>query len=309
MPLLRKLMLLFAATIALCALVAAGCGDDDDNGDGDEPRATATEGGAAETPGGGGEIDISGIEELEDGTLTVGSDGAYAPIEFADENGDTVGLDVDIAAALAEVLGVESEFSIAGFDSLLPSLDAERYDVVMSAMSVNPERSAVVDFVEYFRAGVGIIVAEGNPKNIASFDDLCGTKVAAQKGTVQVDYVRGTTEDPGGKDQECKDAGKGGIEVLEFDTDPEAVQALLAGQVDAELADFPVAAYSASQNESEIDLVDTQIDPGPYGIAIRKSSTALREALQKAFDQIVADGTYDDILGKWDLAAGSIESD
>jgi polar amino acid transport system substrate-binding protein len=305
---LRKLILLLAATLALGAFVT-GCGDDDDDGDDGEPAATATQAGGAETPGTGGEIDISGIEELEDGVLTVGSDGAYAPIEFADENDETIGLDVDIAAALAEVLGVESEFSIAGFDSLLPSLDAERYDVVMSAMSVNPEREAIVDFVEYFNAGIGIIVAEGNPKNVTGFDDLCGTTVAVQKGTIQVDYLKGTTEAPGGKDGECLAADRGGITVLEFDSDPEAVQALIAGQADAEMADFPVAAYSSSQNEDKIDLVDTQIDPGPYGIAIRKSSTALREALQAAFDRIVADGTYDQILEKWDLTAGSIEND
>lgn len=301
-----RLTLILGATLAITAFAAVGCGDDDDDAD-PEPTTAATQPASDNTPDDGGEIDISGIEELSDGTLVVGSDGAYAPIEFSDENNVLVGLDVDIAAALAEVLGVESEFEIAGFDSLLPSLDAERYDVVMSAMSVNPERQAVVDFVEYFKAGVGIIVAEGNPNGINSVDDLCGTTVAAQKGTIQVDLLKGTVEEPGGKDQECKDAGNEGITVLEFDTDPEAVAALLAGQADAEMADFPVAAYSSSQNEDEIDLVETQIDPGPYGIAIRKSSTELKAALQAAFDQIVADGTYAEILEKWDLAAGSLE--
>ena len=302
---IRRLLLLAAAALAIGAFAAA-CGDDDDDGD-EESAATATQASGGETPAPGGEIDISGIEELEDGTLTVGSDGAYAPIEFEDEGGELVGLDVDIAAALAEVLGVESEFSIAGFDSLLPSLDAERYDVVMSAMSINAERQQVVDFVPYFNAGIGIVVVAGNPKNVASFDDLCGTTVAVQKGTIQVDFLKGTTEAPGGKDQECKDAGNSGITVLEFDSDPEAVAALIAGQADAEMADFPVAAYSAAQNEGEIELVETQIDPGPYGIAVRKTSTALRDALQAAFDQIVEDGTYNEILEKWDLSAGALE--
>jgi polar amino acid transport system substrate-binding protein len=300
------MLLLAAATLAL-GTFAVACGDDDDDGGDDEPTAAATQPSGGGTPVSGGGIDISGIEELADGTLTVGSDGAYAPIEFEDEGGTLVGLDVDIAAAIAEVLGVESEFSIAGFDSLLPSLDADRYDIVMSAMSINPERSQVVDFVAYFNAGVGVIVAEGNPKNITSVDDLCGTTVAVQKGTIQVDLLKGTTEDPGGKDGECLAADKEGITVLEFDSDPEAVAALIAGQADAEMADFPVAAYSSAQNEGEIDLVDTQIDPGPYGIAIRKSSTALRDAIQAAFDQIVEDGTYAEILEKWDLSAGALE--
>jgi polar amino acid transport system substrate-binding protein len=296
-----KTMLVTAALlIAVGAAIACG-DDDDDEEDGGEPTAVATE------PAGGDQIDISGIEELEDGTLTIGSDIAYAPIEFFDEDNNPVGLDIDIANAIGEALGVEVEFENAGFDSLLPSLDARRYDIVMSAMSVNPERAEVVDFVEYFNAGIGMIVAEGNPKGIQSFDDLCGTTVAVQKGTIQVDFLRGTTDAPGGKDAECTDAGQEGITVLEFDTDPEAVQALIAGQADAELADFPVAAYSSSQNEGDVDLVDTQVDPGPYGIAVRKDSPELHEALQRAFRDIYDGGTYDEILEKWDLSAGRIE--
>jgi len=296
----RKLLLMAAALFALTAFAAIACGDDEDTGDA-VPTAAATQPSSEE------EIDITGIEELADGKLLVGSDIAYAPIEFFDEDNNAVGLDVDIAKAMGEVLGVEVEFEAGGFDALLPSLDAKRYDIVMSAMSVNPERAQVVDFIEYFNAGVGVIVASGNPKNIETVDDLCGSTVAVQKGTVQVDLLQGTTDAPGGLDQTCKDAGKGGITVLEFDTDPEAVQALVAGQADAEMADFPVAAYSAQQNEGKIELVDTQVDPGPYGIAVRKSSTALRDALKKAFDAIVADGTYDEILKKWDLTAGALE--
>ena len=74
----------------------------------------------------------------------------------------------------------------------------------MSAMSVNPERRQSVDFVEYFNAGSGIIVAEGNPKAIKSADDLCGKKVAVQEGTIQVDFLDGTTDDPGGQDKSAR---------------------------------------------------------------------------------------------------------
>jgi polar amino acid transport system substrate-binding protein len=297
----RKLLLMVAALFALTAFAAIACGDDEEDTGDAEPTAAATQPSSVE------EIDISGVEELADGKLLVGSDIAYAPIEFFDEDNNAVGLDVDIAKAMGEVLGIEVAFEAGGFDALLPSLEAERYDIVMSAMSVNPERAQVVDFIEYFNAGVGVIVAAGNPKNIKTVDDLCGSKVAVQKGTVQVDLLQGTVDAPGGLDQKCKDAGKDGITVLEFDTDPEAVQALVAGQADAEMADFPVAAYSAQQNEGKIELVDTQVEPGPYGIAVRKSSTALRDALQKAFDAIVEDGTYAEILAKWDLTAGAIE--
>lgn len=302
MSLSRKFMLLAAASLlAIGAFAAIGCGDDDED-DGGEPSATEPTGG--ETPS-TGKIDISGVPELADGKLTIGSDIAYAPIEFYDENEQAVGLDIDLANAMAAVLGIEVEFENAGFDTLLPALDAERYDVIMSAMTASEERKQTVDFVEYVNAGSGIIVAAGNPKGIASADDLCGMTVAVQKGTVQAEFLLGTADAPGGKDKECKDAGKDGITVREFDTDPEAVQALIAGQADAEMADFPVAAYSAQQNEGKIEIVPNQIDPAPYGIAVRKSSTALRDALQQALDAIRASGEYEEILGAWDFESGA----
>ena len=307
---MRKHHWMMAAAAAMLAIsaLAAACGDDDDDGDGGdgEPTSAATQPAATE-PSGDGEIDITGIPELEDGTLTFGSDIAYAPIEFFDESNTAVGLDIDLGNALGEALGVEVVFENAGFDSLLPSLDAERYDAIMSSMTASDERKEVVDFVEYFLAGFGIMVPAGNPEGIATEMDLCGKVVAVQKGTVQVDFLIGSVDAPGGLDQECKDAGLEGVTVREFDTDPEAVQALIAGQADAEMADYPVAGYSASQSEGALELIEVNVDPAPYGIAVRKSSTALRDALQAALDQIIEDGTYAAILEDWDLADGAIE--
>jgi polar amino acid transport system substrate-binding protein len=305
MPLNRRFTTVTVALIAAVSLVAVACGDDDDDDDG-SPTAGAT---TAASPAAGGEIDISGVPELEDDTLNVGSDIAYAPIEFLDETtNEPTGLDIDLANALAEALGVEAEFTNGAFDGLIPALDAERHDILMSAMSVNPERSEQVDFIEYFNAGTGILVAPGNPQGITTADDLCGKRVAVQEGTVQVDYLLGTEDAPGGLHQKCIDDGNDGIEVLRFGTNPEAVLALQAGQADAEIADYPVANYSADNSNEAVEIVaDLQIDPANYGIAIRKTSTELRDVLQQAFDQIVEDGTYDEILEKWNLVAGKLE--
>ncbi len=308
----RKLMMIALGGVIAVSGFALGCGGEKDDAVDSTPAATAaatkpaSSKTAATTPAA---IDISGIEELADGSLDIGSDVAYAPIEFLDEaTNEPVGLDVDLANAIAKALGVEATFTNAAFDGLLPSLDAERHDIIMSAMTATDERKEQVDFVEYFNAGSGIIVSSGNPKAIVTADDLCGLKVAAQEGTTQVDFLVGPEGAAGGQDKKCKDAGKEGIEVLKFPSDPEAVQALLSGQVDAEMADYPVAAYSAAQSSGELEIVaNYQIEPAPYGIAVRKSSTALSEALQAAFDQIVADGTYAKILTKWDLEAGALD--
>lgn len=299
---LRKFWLLGLIALIVAAFAVA-CGDDDDE-DGDDGDTTPAATEPAETPSGdgtpsGGDIDISGVPELQDGTLTIGSDIAYPPIEFIDEaTGDPAGLDIDLANAIGEVLGVEVEFQNAVFDGLIQELVTERYDIIMSAMSVNPERDEQVDFIEYFNAGTGIIIEAGNPDGIETAEDLCGKNVSVQQGTIQVDLLEALNE-------QCEDD----INILQFQTDPEAVQALLAGQADAELADYPVAGYSASQNEGEIELVPTNIDPGPYGIAMRPDSDELEEVLQQALDQIIEDGTYDEILEKWNLAAGSIEEE
>lgn len=302
---LRWMMLPAALLLAVTSMVAVACGDDDEDDD-DEPTAAATEPAGGETPSAGGEIDISGVSELEDGTLTFGSDIAYAPMEFFDENNEPVGFDIDLGNAIGEALGVEVEFENAGFDSLLPSLDTDRYDAIISSMTVNEDRLAVVDFVQYFEAGFGLVVPSGNPEGIESEEDLCGKVVAVQKGTVQVEYLIGTVDEPGGLDQVCKDAGAEGITVREFDTDPEAVQALIAGQADAEMADYPVAGYSVEQNEGQIELLPVNVDPAPIGIAIRKGNTALADVIQEALDQLIEDGTYDDILAEWGLEDGSI---
>ena len=163
-----------------------------------------------------------------------------------------------------------------------------------------------MDFVEYFNAGSGIIVSKGNPKAIKSADDLCGKTVATQEGTTQADFIAGTTDAPGGQDKKCKDAGKPGITLRKFQTDPEAVQALVSGQADAEMADFPVAAYSAQKSEGKLEIIPNQIEPAPYGIAVRKTSKPLSDALTKAYAEIKKSGKLDEILKKWNLEAGKL---
>jgi polar amino acid transport system substrate-binding protein len=290
----RKLPLMFAGVLLIAvAAFAASCGDDEDGG-GNTPVATA----ARTEPA--GKIDISGVPELADGVLNIGSDIAYAPIEYVDEaTNKPAGLDVDIASAMAEKLGVRAEFTNGSFDGLIPALQAERHDAVMSAMWVNEERLQQVDFVKYFLAGAGIVVPNGNPDNVKGPDDLCGKTVATQEGTTHVDFLTAQSE-------KCTAAGKGAITITRFNTDPEAVLALVSGQADAEMADYPVAANSARERDSDLDLVETQVEPLPYGIAVRKQSTALRDALQAAFEAIRDDGTYDSILEKWQLQAGAL---
>lgn len=272
--------------LALVLALAAACGGDDDDDSGDD-------GGS---PTGGG-IDISGVPELEDGKLTIGSDIAYAPMEFYIEGTETPdGLDIDLAKAMAEELGVEVEFVNSGFDGLIGALDSEDFDVIMSSMTITDERSQEIDFVPYLSVGTGILVPAGNPNNIQSIEDLCGLTVSVQVGTIQVDQLEAANESC---DQE--------IDIVTFDSNPLAVEDLRTGGADAELADFPVAFVDAEESEGDLEVLDVQIEPEPYGIGVRKGSADLKEVLEEALAAVQASGDYATILEKWSLSDAALD--
>ena len=233
------------------------------------------------------------------GTLVVGSDVAYAPVEFFDTDGKTVlGIDADIAAAVGKQLGVKLELQNGTFDGLIPALTAsKRIDLIMSAMSDNKKRQATVDFVDYFSAGTSIIVKKGNPKNIKSLDDFCGKTVAIQRGTTQDDVA----------EAQAKKCGSNKLTILKFDTDPEALLQVKNERAVADMNDFPVAAYTA-QKQSDFEVVGEQLEAGPYGIGVRKTDTQLRDAIQKALQAIIDNGEYAAILEKWDVAQGGLKT-
>jgi polar amino acid transport system substrate-binding protein len=281
---------LLAALLA-GAIVTGACNDNKDKN-----KATATPQASATRTSGTpqGTIDISNVPELADGMLTVGSDIAYAPIEYYEEGTqNATGMDVDLMAALADALGVDFEFKqVADFAGIVGDLQVSRYDVVMSAISITEERSAEIDFVPYFGpVGTGILVAAGNPKGIAAPEDLCGLNVAAQVGTYQVDQVSALNEGACAGDP---------INLTTFPDNPTAVQELALGRVDAELADDPVAAYSAATSEAGlVEVATTRFEAAPYGIGVRKDSTALHDVLEQALQQIINNGTYLQVLTDW----------
>jgi polar amino acid transport system substrate-binding protein len=235
------------------------------------------------------------------GTLVVGSDVAYAPVESFDTDGKTViGIDPDLGKALGDQLGITLSFQNGTFDGLITQLTSKRIDLVMSALSDTPERQKTIDFVDYFTAGTSIIVKKGNPEGIKSLDDFCGKTIALQRGTTQDDVAKAQVT-------KCKATGKE-LKVLPFDKDTEALLALKSGRAVADMNDFPVAAYNAktSGGGNDFEVVGEQIGAGPYGIGIRKEDTQLRDALKAALDAIIKDGSYGKVLEKWNVEQGAV---
>ena len=290
---MRRFMVL--AVAAALTASAAACGS----------SSKSSSSGSATTVAGGGALASKLPADIQSSKLIkIGSDIEYAPIEFFKEGTQQAqGVDYDIAQALGGQLGTKITFvDDTDFAGIITALQAGRFDVVMSAMNDTAARRAKgVDFVDYFKAGSSILVAKGNPNNIKTLDDLCGHTVAVQQGTVQDTDI--LTPQIG----KCKTAGKD-LTVLKFEKDTDALQQVKNGRAVANVEDFPVASYNAqtSGGGNDFQVAGSQVGAvGTYGIAVPKSNTQLRDALQAALKAIIANGTYNQILQKWDVTAGA----
>ena len=251
-------------------------------------------------------------QDIKDkGEIKVGSDIAYPPVEFKDKSGNVVGIDPDLGAALGKQLGVKFTFENGTFDTLITGLRSKRYDLAMSAMTDTKDRQdgvdsetgkkvgEGVDFVDYFTAGVSIYTKKGDTKGITTWADLCGKKIAVQRGTVSHDLAKAETE-------KCTGGKKIAIEA--FDTDLEAQTRLRSGGADAVSSDFPVAAYAVktSGGGKDFEIVGDQVEAAPYGIAVAKGNDELTKAVQAALDAIIENGEYEKIIAKWGVEAGAV---
>ena len=242
------------------------------------------------------------VPELADGKLQAGSDITWAPFEYFEEGTTTpTGFDVELFNAIGEKMGVEVEWVNTGFDGIIPALEAKRFDVIVSGMTHTAKRDEVIDFVDYYFAGITLIVPKGNPKNIHSMDDLSGLSVAAVLGTTWQDLL-------GAQNQVFAGQGRPLIDIVLFDTDPDAVDQLRLGRVDADMNDNPVADYIVALEPEVFESLSAEIllDAAPFGWGVRESSTELKAALDDAIRKLIADGTYDRIIEKWGLEGGTI---
>jgi polar amino acid transport system substrate-binding protein len=243
------------------------------------------------------------------GVIKVGTDATYAPMETT-TGGAITGIDPEIGAALGKELGVKFQFSTAKFDTLITSVYDGRNDIVMSSMSDTKQREqglddkgkkagAGLDFVDYFESGVSMLVKKGNPENVQTLPDLCGKTVAVQRGTIYETTFQNQAK-------KCPKAKK--LRIESFDTDAEAQTRVKAGGAVADLNDYPVAAYIAKTTDGgkAFQVAGQQLGAGPFGIAVAKSNTGLRDALKAAVNAIIQDGTYHKILTKWQVTNSAI---
>ena len=235
-----------------------------------------------------------------DATLTVGADTSYAPAEFLAEDGKTpVGFDVDIAKALSQVFGLEADPETANFDSIIPSVGS-KYDIGISSFTVTKERLEAVDFVSHFDAGSAWAVKKGNPNKIDT-SDLCGKKVAVQTATMQETEANKIAK-------QCEADGKDKLEVISSKLQTDVTTNVVTGKADVFYADSPVAGYAIAQTDGQLEMLGKVEGVAPEGIVIKKGDSQMDEAVQKAVQKLIDDGTYLKILKYWGVEDGAIET-
>jgi polar amino acid transport system substrate-binding protein len=239
------------------------------------------------------------------GKLVVGSDTTYAPAEYLAEDGTTpVGYDVDLAKAIAAVLGLHADVQSAAFTSIIPAMGS-KYDVGISSFTITAEREGQVNMVEYFNAGEAFAVAKGNPAGIPTADapnNVCGKIVGVQTGTVEDDELTNAVT------KACTDAGKAAPTPLRYPAQSDVTTALVGGKADVMFADSPIIAYAITQTGGKLEQLGDVFESAPQGIVVAKSDQALTTAIQKAVQKLIDDGTYGKILTAWGNNTGAVKT-
>ncbi|BCL82626.1 ABC transporter substrate-binding protein [Ktedonobacteria bacterium brp13] len=227
---------------------------------------------------------------LKSGTLVVGTDPTYVPMEYIDtKTNDYTGFDIDLIRAMAASMGLKVEVDKTSFLTIFDGLNSKRYDIVISSVTINSGRQKSFDFVPYFTAGESLLVNKGNPKNLKSTSDLCGLNVGVQNGTTeQMDLTTAS--------KACQTAGKQAINQTVLQSQTDVIQLLANHRVDATYQDSPVTDYYNKINPGQFEVGGSVVSAAPYGITVRKGDTAMLTAMQQAFQAVRNDGTYDNLF-------------
>jgi polar amino acid transport system substrate-binding protein len=248
------------------------------------------------------------------GHLTICSDIPYPPQEYLDANGDPTGSDIEIGTEIATRLGLKVAVQNTVFDTIIAALQGNKCDIIISAQNINADRLKQVDMIPFFQAGQSFVVAKGNPEAIATTNDLCGKTVGVESGTTEADHLTGANDykADGGLSKACTTAGKDPIDVKPYEKDSDALLALSTGKVAAYFTDSPVAGYYVTQHPDQFELVpNLTLSLIKEGISVVKGASGpgpIELAVKKALDSMIADGSYMQILTKYNVQSGAVTS-
>ena len=228
------------------------------------------------------------VKTVEAGKLHMATNAAFPPYEMISDNGGFEGIDVEIATLIAQKLGLELVVDDMEFGSVITSVQGGKSDIAMAGLTVTEERKQNVDFTESYATGVQVIIVPEDSE-IATVDDLANDKmIGVQDGTTGYIYCSSPVED----------GGYGEDHVTSYPNGAMAIEALKGGKVDAVVIDNEPAKAFVQANEG-LKILDTEYIVENYAIGISKDNTGLRDAVNNALKELIADGSVQLIVDKY----------
>lgn len=303
---MKKIASLLAAVMLLTATLAgcgnSGSGSGSSTTDTSSASSTASQSSAAEDSSAAeGETsseasateagDYGEFTTIEEGKLIMSTNAQFPPYEMvADGEGFNgtgfEGIDVEIASAIADKLGLELQIDDMEFDSALLAVQNNTADVMLAGLSYSEERDEVVDFTDSYATGVQVVIVKDGSD--VTMDNLGEKMIGTQRGTTGYIYASDTPEN----------GGYGEDHVLAYDNGATAVQALMNGQIDAVIIDEAPAKEFVAANEGLTILPGNWVEE-QYCAAVDEGNTALQNAINTALNELMDDGTVDEIIAKY----------
>ena len=285
-----KKILAFAMAAAMTLSLAA-CGGNGGSASSNKGGASASNPGSVSGSQGGSSADAStpaSFTTVEAGKLHMSTNAEFPPYEMLDDAGNPIGIDVEVAQAIANKLGLELVVDDMGFDAALLAVQNGQSDIAMAGITVSEDRLAKMDFTDSYATGVQVvIVKEGSD---VTMDNLGEKMIGTQMGTTGYIYASDTPDN----------GGYGEDHVIGYETGAVAVQALVSGQVDAVIIDnLPAQSYVEANAAAGLTILEGTWVEEDYAIALQKGNTELMAAVNGALNELKADGTFQGIVDKY----------
>lgn len=237
----------------------------------------------------------------ESGVLRVGTNVPFVPMEYMKPDNTTfTGIDIDLMRAVGDRLGLKVQFTNASWDSLIPSLSAGRYDVLASSFGDFVQRRKQVDFVDMLEGGIAGVVPSAKRAKYPDAAAVCGKTVGVENGSATVEVALTLSA-------RCTKAGRAAVTSRVYPSDSNAVVALQSGRIDMVLDDRVVAEHLTATQAGRYAMVLDKATPAfLYGFVVSKTNRSLSEAVMKALNSLIADGTYAKICARYGITGSSL---
>lgn len=278
---MKKGTLLLLLSFLVMLLAACGSGNESE----ESGNENGSSGAGTENAEPGETLDSESLynQVMEEGILTVGTEGTYAPFSFHNEEGELTGYDVEVIREVGNRMGVEVEFEETQWDSMFAGLNSERFDLIANQVGITEDRLANYEFSIPYTYTSAVVVVPADNEEISSFEDIEG-KVSAQSATSNFADI----------------ARENGAEIQTVEGLAQSIELIKQGRVDLTVNDkLAVLDYMKSQNDDSIKIAAQQDDASETAFAFNKGNEKLVEAVNEQLEAMKEDGTLAEISEEW----------